>query len=266
MDIAGTLKKLANAKAKDVMKAVRSKLLPPGAEPELKQYVEATPTGNDNDWRVSLSVPTSMMQSPLLQPFAQTGNKLVFPLTPTINMEQIASYSFVHPTHTNYAFPVYQHSGVNEITIIGEFIVENPTDAAYWIAAVHYLRSITKMFYGEGQYQGAPPPVVKLNGYGDFVFNNIPVVISRIQTEMPGDVDYIKVGKFLLTEQQRMLQDQDAEFEDTPQSNLERGWVPTRSTISVTCIPTYSRSQVAKFNMQDFINGAYVTPGKGGFI
>ena len=35
---------------------------------------------------------------------------------------------------------------------------------------------------------------VKLNGYGDYVFNNVPVVITTFTVDMPSEVDYIATG------------------------------------------------------------------------
>ena len=58
----------------------------------------------------------------------------------------------------------------------GDFFIQNGVEANYWVGAMHYLRSCTKMFYGgDASEIGAPPPVVKLNGYGDFVFNDVPL-------------------------------------------------------------------------------------------
>ena len=48
------------------------------------------------------------------------------------------------------------------------------------------------MNYGLDGDAGAPPPIVKLTGYGDFVFPNVPVVIRNFTVDLPADVDYIK--------------------------------------------------------------------------
>ena len=80
------------------------------------------------------------------------------------------------PIHSNYPFFAYQNSQVDQFSITGDFTVENALEGQYWIAAVHYLRSVSKMAYGNTPNQGSPPPVVRLNGYGDYVFKNVPVV------------------------------------------------------------------------------------------
>jgi hypothetical protein len=150
----------------------------------------------------------------------------------------------LQPVHSNYPFPVYQNSRTDQFTISGEFLVENSFEAEYWVAAVQYLRTLTKMDYGG---TGAPPPVVRLNGYGDFVFNNVPVVVTNFQIDLPSDVDYIStqvggsnsVGADAIS------------------------WVPAQSLIAVTLQPVYSRRKVEQFNLQDFVNGNYISGGDG---
>lgn len=191
------------------------------------------------DWRVRLSIPSTFKTSPLLQPLLET-NGFMFPYTPQIILEHAANYNSLHPTHSNYPFPAYQNSQVNAMTIIGDFFVENPKEGEYWIAATHYLRSITKMAYGASSNAGSPPPVVKLNGYGDYVFKDVPVVVQMFTIELPNDVDYIQVGL-----------------------GENGSWVPVRSSISVVVQPTYSRKSVTQFSLDAFVNGQYIVDGKG---
>jgi len=222
-------------------KALRSIGLLPGAVPQGSAAFTLASWGSkvDLDWRVRLSVPNTYKTSPLLQPLLETDG-FMFPYTPQIIMEHSANYNSLHPTHSNYAFPAYQNSQVNAMTIIGDFFVENEMEGRYWVAATHYLRSITKMAYGASSNQGSPPPVVKLNGYGDYVFKEVPVVVQMFTVELPNDVDYIQVGIG------------------------ENGtWVPTRSSISVVVQPTYSRKTVTDFSLDAFVNGAYVVDKKG---
>lgn len=221
--------------------ATRLQNLPAGAIPATDlNFVEANwGSQTDLDWRVKLSLPNNYKSSGLMQPLIETDG-LVFPYTPQIVLESTANYNSLHPTHSNYPFPAYQNSQVSNITIIGEFLVENATEAAYWVAATHYLRSVTKMAYGKTSNQGSPPPVVKLNGYGDYVFKNVPVTVSYFSVDMPNDVDYIQVGV-----------------------GDNGTWVPVRSQINIQLQPTYSRSSITKFSLDKFINGDYMSSGKG---
>jgi hypothetical protein len=150
--------------------------------------------GADNDdWRVRLSLPPGMGLEPTLAAALAETSGMIFPYTPSNCMSHSANYSQVKPTHSNYPFPVYQSSQPDNIQISGDFIIESESEGVYWVAMVHYLRTVTKMSYGNSSNQGSPPPVVQLNGYGDYVFKNVPVVVQQFTCELPPDVDYIYV-------------------------------------------------------------------------
>ena len=38
----------------------------------------------------------------------------------------------------------YQNSRVEQFSIVGDFFVENAREGAYWVGAVHFLRSATQ--------------------------------------------------------------------------------------------------------------------------
>ena len=214
------------------------------------------------DWRVSLSVPQSIKKlvskssRSLLDPLGRTDWKMVFPFTPTIYVSHQASYNPLQPVHTNYPYYAYENSRVGQMTITGEFFVQNSLEAKYWVAAVHFLRSVTKMSYGENSpNRGQPPPVLFLNGYGDYTFNQVPVIVTNFQFDLKREVDYISTG----------LGKTEQAFEDGfVQSSLEKhAWAPAESLITVELVPQYSRNQISKFNLRDFVNGDDVLDGKG---
>ena len=208
-------------------------------------FGEATWNQNANspgDWRVRLSLPGNFTSSPILAPLSRT-NGLVWPYTPQIYVTHSAAYSPIKPIHSNYPFFAYQNSQVDQFSITGDFTVENSLEGQYWLAAVHYLRSVSKMAYGNTPQSGSPPPVVKLNGYGDYVFKNVPVVVTQFAVELSQDVDYIHVKGV----------------------GPGGSHVPTRSNIQCTVQPIYSRRAVENFSLQKFVNGNYVK-GSGGFI
>ena len=196
------------------------------------------------DWRLRLSIPPNFsLPGPLGSKLANT-NGLVFPYTPTVLINHAANYGSMQPTHSNYPFPVYRNSEVNSMSITGDFSVENEDEAIYWIAAIHYLRSVTKMAYGNTSNKGSPPPVVRLNGYGDFVFKNVPVVINQFSVDLPNDVDYLHVRSI----------------------GPSGTWVPVRSVINVAVTPTYSRRAVQSFSLDRFVAGGYANGNGVGFI
>ncbi len=221
-----------------------------GAAPILGGIVRAVLSQNianttEHDWRVSISVPADLQIGNVLAPLffgGESVGRMIFPFNPTILLGHSANYSQIAPTHSNYPFNAYENSQVDQITITGEFFCENTDDAKYWVAVLHFLRSVTKMYYGDSDPQGNPPPVCRLSGYGPHVLNNIPVVVSNFTTDLPTDVDYIECyvdGK--------------------------KNMVPTQSQFTVTVMPTYSRRAAARFNLQQFAEGRFVN-GLEGFV
>jgi len=226
---------------------LRSVGLPIGGEPETDGSEDSATWGASDsqkaDWRVRLSIAPGFSDAAIMKPFTLTDNHLVFPYTPSIILSNSASYTPIKPVHSNYPFYAYQNSQVDNITITGDFTVETIEDGKYWIAMVHYLRSVTKMAYGVTPNVGAPPPVIKLNGYGEYVFHDVPVVVSNFTVELATDIDYIfvkRVGKV-------------------------GTHVPTKSTLSVTLIPMYSRRNIKRFSLKSFISGS-LTRSTYGFI
>ena len=204
-----------------------------------------------SDWRVSISVPDILLnEGDILAPLREssgnsafnTGNKMIFPFNPTVLLSHSANYSQIQPTHTNYPYNAYENSQIDAITITGEFYQENENDAKYWIACLHFLRTATKMFYGDSNPLGNPPVVCRLNGYGQHVLNNMPVVITNFTTDLPVDVDYIPCTV-----------------------NGYTNYVPTQSAITVTLQPQYARRSASGFSLNEFVKGGHVN-GPEGFV
>ena len=225
--------------------------------------LSASSDTNSQDWRVRIHLPASpdyFVNSPILAPLQTSNQSLVFPTTPQILLSSMANYDTVQPVHTNYPYHVYESSRIEDITISAEFPVENEADGQYWIAAVHFLRSITKMFYGNGPLQGHPPPRVALSGYGNFVFDETPIIVKMFNLDLPNAVDYIQVpivNGF----------DLQSEIPEVSMGASQYCYVPTLSTLNVTVSPAYSRTATKDFNLESFIRGDYIgnkTPG--GFI
>tara|TARA_B100000676_G_C17977295_1_gene786875 strand:+ start:328 stop:1179 length:852 start_codon:yes stop_codon:yes gene_type:complete len=227
-------------------KALRSRGLPGFGMPiqRFAPFTDVGFVGDEFDWRVRISLPSgnNFESSPYLQPLYET-NGLIFPYTPQILISHSASYNAIQPIHTNYPYMAYQNSRVEQFSIVGDFFIENAREGAYWVAAVHFLRSATKMAYGATDQQGSPPPIVKVKGYGDFMFNNVPCVITQFSVELGSEVDYIQVPSPI------------------------NAWCPVQSNIQVTLQPIYSRSAVEQFSLASFVGGAFNGKGAdGGFI
>ena len=215
----------------------RSIGIPAGAEsnytysPVSAQFSERP---ENKDWRVSIAHDMIYYEQ-IFQPLTATGG-MVFPYTPQITMSHTANYETIATTHTNYPFYAYKNSQVDDITISGKFTVADEREAVYWLAMMHFLRTVTKMYFGQGQNLGNPPPICTLNGYGDFVYNNVSVVVKNFTIQMSDDVDYIV-----------------ARLGSTPgtESGSNISYVPVLSTVTVTLAPVFSREKIKTFKNQE---------------
>jgi len=247
--------------------SIRRGRLPVGAEQSNVERAfgsfNFSPQTTSEDWRVRIMLPDipSFKNSSLLTPLIESDESLVFPTLPQILITHTADYDSIAPTHSNYAYPVYSNSTVEDINIACEWPVENEADGKYWIAAVHFFRSVTKMFYGDSPNRGAPPPVCYLKGYGDYVFNNIPVVVKMFSMDLNDGVDYIKVPLIRSLDIGQGSQF----FNDTTSSSYT--YVPTLSRLSIVVTPAFSRNETRQFNLDEFTKGGYIGKGKDkGFI
>ena len=248
-----------------------------------------------NDWRVRLSLAnwTSIKGSPVLKPLKDAGG-LIFPYTPTISLKSSANYSKIDTVHSNYTFQAFKNSDPGSIEITAPMNVEDATQGLYWIAAVHYLRSLTKMFTGSDPKAGNPPPVVFLNGYGNYVFKNVPVVVTNFTCTLPNDCDYIGVnvvgsaaggiegvadavgglagslgsaipGLSDITDTVSSISGAIGNIAGVAGSLGLGGTtsggvshVPVKSSFSVTLTPIYSRNSAKNFSLDRFVQGGYL--------
>jgi hypothetical protein len=225
------------------------------------------------DWRVRLQVPDGPLtkffdfnNNPIMQPLAASQG-IFWPLTPAVVIQHSANYNAMDQVHSNYPHQAYQNSQVDSMNIIGEFPVQNSEDAKHWVATVNFLRTATKMFFGKEDglngLKGNPPPIMHLYGYGDHMFNKVPVVINTFNVELRPGIDYISTkqnpdGYSTPRTRERM---------GLPELDDSQTWAPTLSNISVLVTPIYSRDSIKNFSMKKFVRGEL--NGKGnevGFI
>jgi len=223
------------------------------------------------DWRVRLQVPEGpltqffdLANNPILQPL-QASSGIFWPLTPAVVIQHSANYNAMDQVHSNYPHQAYQNSQVDSMNIIGEFPVQNSDDAKHWVATINFLRTATKMFFGKEDglngLKGNPPPIMHLYGYGDHMFNRVPVVINTFNVELRPGIDYIS------TKQNDTNSVTPGNVTQLVQTGESQTWAPTLSNISVLVTPIYSRDSIKNFSMKKFVNGEL--NGKGnevGFI
>lgn len=288
----------AKAWGKGALNFVSSKIarltgagLPTGAESAITQGGHAAWFSRDQqtDWRVKLTLPSEsdfkseFLNSKVMQPLVPHGG-VVFPLTPSVIISHSASYNPLAVTHNNYPFYAYQNSETPSLTIIGEFPVQNFKDAQNWVATLHFLRTMTKMFFGGDQaLRGNPPPVLRLNGYGNYVFKNVPVVLTTFTVELTNNTDYISTAQNFADTSQASDAARASAFEyinrakaagkkptraeieqaiasataagRRASTGAELGWAPASSIFTVQVQPIYSRASLKNFSLQAFARG-----------
>jgi hypothetical protein len=145
------------------------------------------------------------------------------------------------------------------------------------------------MFYGQQDaFRGSPPPLVFLQGYGDFQFNLNPCVVQTFNYNLPADVDYIRAGAPNI-DGTSLLQRRDRQTTTVSGSNPSTGrmsasglapggvrpapppvtlgraqptYVPTKMDVTLVLLPMQTRSQVSReFSMERFANGSLIQRG-----
>lgn len=120
----------------------------------------------------------------ILYPLFAT-NGLLFPYTPTIQFSQDVDWKNTDLTHTNYDMSAYSRTPSASISISGKFSVQTTGEGRYLLAALHYLRVVSKMYFGKAEAAksngrpGLPPPVLLFSGYGPYMFNDLRVIVKN---------------------------------------------------------------------------------------
>jgi hypothetical protein len=163
--------------------------------------------------------------------------------------------------------------------------VEDAVQAQYWIAAMHFLRSVTKMFSGDSSPAGNPPPILSLNGYGEYVFKNVPVVVTNFSVQLDASSDYISTiaSSTGITGQLGNVISQIPGAQalgaaigagssllnaalSSSGGATGGSHVPTKSSFTISLQTAYSRESVRTFSLQKFVNGDYMTSSGSGYI
>lgn len=183
----------------------------------------------------SSSGSSSVGSANILQPLAATDG-MVFPYTPTVSMSQSIDYSSYDPVHSNQEFLAYTRTRAATINLSGQFTSQNDMEASYSLAAIHFLRTVSKMAFGESRNPGTPPPVLLLSGYGEYMFNDLPVILQSFAVDFDPNVDTMRV----------------------PNTNT---YVPTLFNISCQFIIQNTPAKIRQFNLEDFRSGKLVKKG-----
>ena len=242
------------------------------------------------DWRVRLTLAPGAngylykaSDPGILRPLIATKG-IIFPYTPTVNVTYTANYDPTSLTHSNYKILQYQSSAIENIQITGDFTAQDTYEANYLLAVIHFLRSCTKMFYGQDEKPklGTPPPMLFLKGFGAFQFDQHPLVIQNFTYNLPNDVDYIRASS--TTTLSGVSKDTNNQsnpnsrlpgnvtpggnptptvFSNPQSGTTEPTYVPTRLQIKISCMPVVSRKDISdRFSFKDYASGRLLRGSK----
>ncbi|VVC05052.1 Uncharacterised protein [uncultured archaeon] len=223
-----------------------------------------TVSGNSlNDKRVRIAMlPNSPAifyrdsDNPLLYNYLEPTNGVVFPYQPKVDISFSANYQSQKVTQSNFTFYSYENSEIKPFDISCDFPARNVNEGRYVLAAMTFLRSITFSFTGNDSnvgssginLAGSPPLVVSLQGMGFGGLDYFPIVVSNVTTSYRDDVDYISV-----------------DFQDVNNLAGELIKIPILTTISVSCIPVFSRAFASQFSTIDYSTAAQRLLGPNGY-
>lgn len=193
-------------------------------------------TLSSNDHRVRIWTDFTVFgTNPYFKLLTQT-NGVIFPYTPNISLTYKANYTQQEGIiHNNFPYQAYKNSSIEDITIQAEFTVQTNPEGQYWLAAMNFFKTATKMFYGKSQPVGFPPVLCQLSGYGTEILPDVPVVIKSFQLDLKDNVQYMEITSL--------------------NTKKTKQFVPVNSTVTIICAPVYSRTQTREFNIQEFARG-----------
>ncbi len=213
-------------------------------------------TAIPKDWKVKITR-SNLTTEGILKPLADVRG-VVFPYTPQITVTQQANYNPQRFTHSNYTHLAYENSEVQAIQITGEFTAQTRAEADYVLACIYFLRTASKMSFGQSRDAGQPPPIVFLNGYGKYYFPDVACLIQSFSHTMPAEVDYIETSDGNASGGTVDLPNGRDSIAATVGETTR---IPTTSTITVTLQPVYSKRLLSRFDIDEFAQGKLLDKG-----
>ena len=170
----------------DQLNGVGESLVDPVTEVEQQTLIESAQT----DTRIRLRcLRGEAIQNQVYGPKEDTNimsilhdtDGMLFPYTPTVNVGQTTNYQNMSLIHTNGEIHSYSNTPSVTINVTGQFTVQNQREGRYLLACLHLLRTVSKMYFGEKDKAngraGLPPPMMVFTGYGNYMFNDLPVLV-----------------------------------------------------------------------------------------
>ena len=192
----------------------------------------------------------------ILQPLWKTRG-LMFPYTPMIQVQHATvNYGSYDLAHTNYDYFAYQKTSSPSATVTGVFGAHTEEEAEYMLAAIHFLRTVTKSNFGaSAPNRGTPPPKLAFSAYGDAMFNRTPVYIRTVAFGLDQDVDYVPVRGANRTSRPGFA---NATMDDM----LQNSYVPLVLNLFVDIMVAPNPSKLRdEFNLEEFRKGGLLKKG-----
>ena len=222
--------------------------------PKKDYRVKIQPIGEDNKSMEMILGPD--LSSNILRPLWKTRG-LMFPYTPMIQVQHASiNYGQYDLAHTNYDYFAYQRTSSPTATVTGVFGAHTQEEAEYMMAAIHFLRVVTKSNFGlQDDNRGTPPPKLAFSAYGDTMFNRTPVYIRTVAFGLDQDVDYVPVRTKYIT---------DTQFASDPvlDEMLANSYVPLVLNIFVDIMVAPNPSKIRdEFDLEKFRTGKLLDKG-----
>ena len=157
--------------------------------------LRSSSAASNADWRfrMSLGPGAKDLYAGIMAPLNSTDG-VIFPYTPQIQINYRANYNKTTLTHANHPAFFYQGSEVSDVQVNATFTAQSSEEASYLMAAIHFFKATTKMYYGQDDKKGMPPPLIFLNGFGNGQFDNVACVNTQFNYNLPDNVDYIRTA------------------------------------------------------------------------
>jgi hypothetical protein len=169
---------------------------------------EITATASPWDYRVRLRAISGQEEkiygpisdSNILKPLHSTGG-LLFPYTPTIQFTQDVDYKTLELTHSNGEQYAYSRTPSVSLSVTGKFAIQNPAEGRFVLAAIHFLRVASKMWFGAQSFgdtgntgpAGTPPPILVFDGLGAYMFSNLKVILRSHSYSIDENAQLVRV-------------------------------------------------------------------------
>ncbi len=196
-------------------------------------------------------------------------NGLVFPYNPVISEGLSVAYDKLELTHTNESIHAYRNTENVRITLSDcIWTAETFDQAIYLLGVIHFFRSYTLMDYGstygrQGKTaSGRPPSPMWFYAYGSYLYEQVPVLLEKVDWSFPNDVDYVGVpnpGSPAYVNQTLQYATSQS-FSSFLSQTGGYTWVPMKFTVgSIGLVVQHSVAYWKKtFNLDDFKAGRLV--------